>query len=218
MADKDQKPILRNREKFEDLEKKETEVKKRKRNYQDYLFGKKQESSKKPPTQKKIERTPFYSPKPKTKQEDKPDESPEDQIELALKHSKKEIYYSAKRKIRRFEKIVEIIPYWKNLLTVFTTVLGIGAPVFMWTMVYFNYDLIQDKMPVIFNHTNEIWNESDKSIFLAVPGIILLFNILLIRLMLIIYNFDKKLVIAMSFALLLINILATINYVQLIFL
>lgn len=141
------------------------------------------------------------------------------QMVFDIPYSKKEPYYNLKRRLIRLESMLEIIPFWKNLLNVFTLIFGVFIPTVMGYLIYTNYDNLKNKMPLFFNHTTKQWeSETDKGIFILLPFIILGFNMLLVRLNIMMYNFDRKLVYAISFALIIVNILVIISFIQILYL
>lgn len=142
-----------------------------------------------------------------------------DQLKLDIKKSRKEPYFRVKRYFKRIENIIEIMPFWKNLLTVFTIVFSFFVPTIMTLITLRNYDFIKDKMLLFYNHSTGQWdNNTDKIIFVSLPFVVLGFNIVLVRYSMMIYNFDKKLVYAISIATIIVNILVLISFTQIIYL
>jgi hypothetical protein len=142
-----------------------------------------------------------------------------EQIPLGIKYSKKEPIYRIKRRLSRLENVIEILPFWKNGFTVFTTTFSVAVIIILSVIVYKNFNLLPDKVPLFYNHDKETWTAVyDKSMFILIPLIVSSFNMMIIRLGMIIYNFDKKLVYFIFIGMNLMNVLLLIAFIQILYL
>lgn len=137
------------------------------------------------------------------------------QLTLGIKESRKEILYRIKRRITRIEMSFEVMPFWKSALTVFSVVLGVVTILISFYFVgrYFK-DLPQD-IPFVYNEAQKAWPLINNSVFLSIPFIAIIFNLLQISFELMIYNYDKKLVYVISSIMMMFNALFIISIIQL---
>jgi hypothetical protein len=205
--------LVKNRERFSDKEKEVKKAKKKKKedfDYQKILFDDKNKSSSK--TKDEVKGV-----KDVKEVENKESEKvSKEQISLDIKSNKKEYYYKVKRRLTKFEKVLDIIPFWKSFLNIFTLVFSIFIPIVMGFMIL-SLD-IKESMPIFYNHVENFWDVYDRSLYYLIPLIIIAFNLIIIRLCITIYKFDKKLVNVVSYGLILLNLLAIINFTQTLFL
>lgn len=167
-------------------------------NYQEFLFGENKENHTPEEIQEQISK---------------------EQISFDIKVPTKEPYYNFKRKLTRLESLLEIMPYWKNLVNVFTLIFGLFIPIFMSYLIFNNYDYLKEKMPLFYNNALKQWeSDTDKGIFILMPLIVAGFNLLIVRLCMMMYNFDRKLVYVISSALIMVNVLVLISFIQILYL
>jgi|GEM_PF-393666 len=137
-----------------------------------------------------------------------------DQIQFDISTSQVNIFNKIKYKLKHFELIIEIMPYWKNGLTVFSTVFAIFTTASLLMIVLYDFNSLQKNIPLFYNHSENTWNFSDKSILLFLPIIVGALNFIIHRLSLMIFKFDKNLVYIISLAMVLVNGILIIALLQ----
>lgn len=136
------------------------------------------------------------------------------QIQMDIKADNKEYYYSFKRRVQNLEVILEVLPYWRSGLNMFTLVFSFFTTILSGILILANFQKLKTQLPLIYSQSFQTLEPIDKSLLFIIPVLMGFFNFMVIRLSMMIYNFDKKLVITLNLALILFNLLAIIGLVQ----
>ncbi len=95
--------------------------------------------------------------------------------------------------VRKWENIIEVIPFWRmaiNPINITISIITVIATVFI---VFSQANLLPDEIAIFYSHIDNTRVNIDKSFFLLLPVIIAIFEVVLIRLKRIIFNFDRRL-------------------------
>lgn len=138
----------------------------------------------------------------------------ETQISMEIKESPKENYYKIKRKVTKLERLVEVMPFWQNFLNMFTLVFAIFTITILSILLVGNFNELKNEIPLFYNQVTQTSDSVDKSIFITIPIGVFFFNMIILRLSMMIYNFDKKLVVSVNLSLILFNLLIIIGVLQ----
>ncbi len=157
--------------------------------------------------------------------EDEPEEVTEtqvvsgEQISLGIQDKTNKNVYKLKRRLQRMERLLEVNPFWNNGLTAFTTIFTISVSAIIGLLIIKYYGQLPFKIPFFYNHTENTWDANyDKSFLLIFPVLVTGFNIIITRLNMLIFSFDRKLVYFISLSLVMVNLLLIIAFVQLLYL
>lgn len=138
------------------------------------------------------------------------------QYDLDIKQSKTEFLYVIKRKITSFSIWMEALPYWRSVNTIIAILLSItfvGAVVIILANSY--RDLPQN-LPLVYKQSSNSWELVDKELIVSVPIIIGVILLVLIKLSSSIFKFDRRLSVMINLAIILLNSLGIIAFVQII--
>lgn len=142
-----------------------------------------------------------------------------DQIDIGVKVPKRNYFNRIKRRLTSYEKKLEILPFWKNGLAIFTTILVIAIPIILEILAFRQYDSLSTKMPIFYNSSQKFWEVIyDRTFFLMLPVAIGIISLIIIRIEFFIVKFDKRLVNFLNLILILINLLLFISYLQILYL
>lgn len=143
----------------------------------------------------------------------------QEQISLGIEDKTNKNVYRIRRRLERMERLIEINPFWNNGLTVFTTVFILSISAIIGLLIVKYYGQLPFKIPFFYNHSDNTWDANyDKSFLLILPVIIMGFNLMITRLNMLIFRFDRKLVYFTSLSLIMVNLLLIISFIQLLYL
>lgn len=113
-------------------------------------------------------------------------------------------------KLHKRETAIEMQPFWRHFSGPIALVSGTVLPLLLTVIALVNIGKFPPKMPFIFDHTIGVWQQADKSVFAIAPILLLVFNVIIIRLSLEVYEFDRRLAEVSNWLIVFINLLALI--------
>lgn len=137
------------------------------------------------------------------------------QYELDIKSSKSEWYYNIKRRVSRYEATMEAIPYWRSYVTVTAIVATLAFIGFVSFVLYNNYATLPNSFPLIYSQATQTWNLVSKEYLMIIPIALAAFLLIMVRINIQTYRFDRRLAIMINFIVILVNILGIIAFGQL---
>ena len=116
--------------------------------------------------------------------------------------------------LERREEEIELMPYWRNVAAPLAMVSGIAVILLSLYIGVFKFNQLPPKVPLYYIEATSSWEQIDKTITLAAPILLLIFNFLVWRLGFLVFRFDRRLSIASSWILLLVNFLISLALLQ----
>lgn len=145
-----------------------------------------------------------------------PTEVPKNQLMLDLPEEeiKVSMWDRLIHTLERREEEIELMPYWRNVAAPLAMVSGILVVLISLYIGVFNFNQLPPKLPLYYIEVTSSWEQIDKTIALAAPILLLIFNLIIWRLGFHIFKFDRRLSIASSWILLLVNFLISLALLQ----
>lgn len=141
---------------------------------------------------------------------------PEEQMHLGLETSKVTRVQILKKNIRRWEYIIQVLPFWKSGVITFNITFSILTVLGLSLLVIFTFSQLPTQIPLIYQQVDGSWILINKSVLAILLVGLAFFEIVLLRLKRVIFNFDRRLSNVMATTQIFINLLAIIALVQII--
>lgn len=141
---------------------------------------------------------------------------PEEQMHFGLETSRVTRVQILKKNIRRWEYIIQVLPFWKSGVITFNITFSILTVVGLALLVIFTFSQLPTQIPLIYQQVDGSWILINKSVLALLLVGLAFFEIVLLRLKRVIFNFDRRLSNVMATTQIFINLLAIIALVQII--
>lgn len=116
--------------------------------------------------------------------------------------------------LQKREEEIELMPYWRNVAAPLAMVSGIASILLSLYIGVLRFNQLPPKIPLYYIEATSSWEQIDKTIALAAPILLFIFNFLVWRLGFLVFRFDRRLSIASSWILLLVNFLISLALLQ----
>jgi hypothetical protein len=113
---------------------------------------------------------------------------------------------------------VTVTPYWRSFPFVLAFVYSWITFIFLGIILYFNYPNLPSQIPLLYSQSLVGWELIDKRALLIMMCFLFMFNVLNPFINSKIYNFDKRLILILSFAIIIIDSFLLIALNELFFL
>lgn len=140
----------------------------------------------------------------------------ESQIQLDIRDSKLEPIYKIKRAVTNLEKKAEVMPFWRNGVTIITLVVSTFSVVIISFIVYYFFPKLPIEAPLFYDQTANQWNLYDKSLYLGFPLVYAGLLVLAWRLIYMVFPFDRRLASVATWTILVFSIFGVIGTSQII--
>ncbi len=141
---------------------------------------------------------------------------PKEQIGFELERSKITFINRLLREIRSWENLVEVMPFWRSLINPLNITVSILTALITAVIVIINFNTIPNQFPLIFSRVAANWLLIDKSFLIVLPIIVIIVQLILTRLIRIIFDFDRRLSVVMGANQLIFNILFIIALIEIV--
>ncbi len=139
---------------------------------------------------------------------------PESQIQLGIKESSLEPIYKIKRAVTQLEKRAEVMPFWRNAVTVIALVVSTFSIIINTFVVYFFFSKLPLDVPLFYNHTSNQWQLYDKSFYLGLPILYTILTFITWKLIYSVFPFDRRLASVATWTLLFFSVFSVIGVTQ----
>jgi len=141
-------------------------------------------------------------------------ESDDTQIDLGIKIKKDNEIKKIKRHTRTWFRIAHINPYWKSLSPVAMIILSVCSSGFFIYLLITQYSTLPAQIPLLYNQGIHSWTYISKDEILIIPIVHLLLSFIFQNINMVIFKFDRRLVLVINNALILFNIIYLLEIIE----
>ena len=138
----------------------------------------------------------------------------EQQISLDIKVKKETDFKKAQKKTRNWVRVAHINPYWKSFSSVAMIITSFVASGILLALLINNMPSLPSQIPAIYNQALKSWTYIAKEDAILIPIAHLVLTVIFLRLNLIIFKFDRRLVSTLNNSLILFNVIYLIEIFQ----
>lgn len=131
----------------------------------------------------------------------------QDQINLGLNVKKVNKIHKIRKDTRSWFQVIKINPYWKNISAIAMLITSLADTIIFLYVYLTSYKKLPEILPSVFNQTTQLWNYINKDEMFVIPIIHIVITLILIRMNLIIFKFDRRLVLIINNSMILFNII-----------
>lgn len=143
-------------------------------------------------------------------------QDPREQMQFGLETAKVTKVQILRRNIRRWEYIIQVLPFWKSEMITFNITFSFLTIVGLALLVVFTFSKLPTQVPLIYQQLDGSWLLINKSVLAIILVGLAMLELILIRLKRVIFNFDRRLSNVMATTQIFVNALAIIAFVQII--
>jgi hypothetical protein len=136
------------------------------------------------------------------------------QISLDIKVKKESDLKKAQKRTRNWVRIAHINPYWKNASAVAMVITSLVSSGILLTLLLKFYPSLPSQIPAIYNQALKSWTYIAKEDAIIVPIAHLVLTLIFLRLNMVIFKFDRRLVLTLNNSLILFNVVYLIEIFQ----
>lgn len=118
--------------------------------------------------------------------------------------------------VRRWENLVEVMPYWKIPVFPINLTITIASIVCLFLIIIFSFDRLPNELPLFYSTSTSARTLVDKSMFIVFPVVIAILSVLIMKVKRTIFDFDRRLSIVISLAQIIFNLLLVVAVLQLV--
>jgi hypothetical protein len=145
-----------------------------------------------------------------------PEVDPETQINLALDTQKIGRIDVIKDNVRSWERMLEVMPFWRNLINPVNITFGIITIISTFLIIAFNFPKLSSQPALFFSQITGYRIAVDKALFWVIPIFVMAAELILFRLLRSVFDFDRRLSSVLAFTQIFFNVILTIGLLQII--
>jgi hypothetical protein len=138
----------------------------------------------------------------------------QDQINLDIKVKKVNQIHKIRKTTRSWFQIMKINPYWKNISAIAMIITSLADSLIFLYVYLTNYKQLPEILPSVFNQTTQLWNYANKDEMFVIPIIHLVISLIIVRLNITIFKFDRRLVLIINNSMILFNMIFLYEILQ----
>jgi len=136
------------------------------------------------------------------------------QINMGLNTARPSRIFRLKDEIRRWENILELLPFWRQPLNPVNIAFSVLTVIFGAGLIYSNFDKLPGEVSFIYSQLQDKWLNSDKTLLALLPVGFAIVQVVLLRLNREIFNFDRRLSLVMAAIQIFANAVLLIGLIQ----
>ncbi|MCA9378808.1 hypothetical protein KC640_00105 [Candidatus Dojkabacteria bacterium] len=121
---------------------------------------------------------------------------------------------SIKHAARAREREIELMPFWKTFASPFGVVTAIATSTIIFFVSLLNFSSLPEKIPFQYNAAAQTWEQTDRSILLFSPILLLVIEAVTLRLVYEIFGYDPRLSKMLGWIIAVVNLLLLITFGQ----
>lgn len=129
-----------------------------------------------------------------------------EQLDLDLKGSRFEFFYNIINHVEKYEVYFRAMPFWKSWINVFSMITILVDAFLLVVFRFAWYDDLSQKIPFFYSQAKQNWFIYDKSIiniiFIGFGSLVIFLYLLTVK----IFEFDKRLAIALNIGIIIISV------------
>lgn len=133
---------------------------------------------------------------------------PETQTSFDLRPSLEQLVADTKYRLKTRQNQLELQPFWKNFSTIMAIISTVANFLVLFGGTILNFDNLPPDVPVYYDSSIKTWQVADKSVYLFLPFVYLLWSGAMIRLIFYVFKYDRRLAQISSTIIIFINVLS----------
>lgn len=130
-----------------------------------------------------------------------------DQINLDINVKRENRVKKMRKKTRSWIEILKINPYWKQFTSVAMLITSLTTTGIYLFLFLTRYNDLPEQIPTLYNQGIKAWTYNNKEDLFIIPIVHLVISLILIRINLSIFKFDRRLVIILNNSMTLFNVI-----------
>ncbi|MFW5702812.1 MAG: hypothetical protein ACOCXP_02490 [Candidatus Dojkabacteria bacterium] len=140
----------------------------------------------------------------------------EDQMGFGIEVQRVTFIQKWRESIKEWEQMIQVLPYWKSEINVANIVLSFTAVVSFIGILLVNFNELPNELPLFYSQTENNWYLLEKELMIFLSGALFSVELILLRLMRLVYNFDRRLSVVIAGTQVFLNLILVIAIIQIV--